>query len=175
MNAKSLVTAAAAVLLTGFASASTSPLPTPRDGGSPDTERSVCVPLPDWPERGRRVKVALSAHTTLSNNVQVSFGKDTNRNGNLDPEEVGLTAGYDCGVWFVRPESGHAPLPAVIADWTDASPACATNATRILVLRQPKPLDQRLDFAKVTIRGRGDPAATLAAGVCEPGTVLFLR
>ena len=38
---------------------------------------------------------------TMSNNVEIAFGVDADGDGALSVEEIGISAGWDCGEWFV--------------------------------------------------------------------------
>ena len=112
---------------------------------------------------------------TPSNNVQIAFGKDTDADGDLAPEETQVTLGFDCGEWFVRDERCNPSRPFVVDDWIDAESSNPTNVTRTIHLRQVSKLSDRFDFAKVTTRGRGNSAAEIAAEITRPGVALILR
>lgn len=175
MNIKMQKTAVAAVLLVAanVASAAARPLPTPAASAFPDRESSVNVALPDWPALGRRILLALSAHATGSNAVQVAFGQDANGDEDLEPEETQLVVGVDCGEWFARDERPGSPRPLVLEDWVpDPS---STNALRAIRIRQAASVPERFDFAKVTVRGVDDPAAEIAAEITRPGIALMIR
>ena len=49
----------------------------------------------------RIVNVELSFTATPSNNVQIAFGSDLNKDGRLSFGEVRMTVGWDCGRWFL--------------------------------------------------------------------------
>ena len=67
-----------------------------------DTETTTNVAFAaGMPSSGRFV-LSLACSATPSNNVQVAFGTDSNRNGVLDLEETELLTGWDCGAWFVQ-------------------------------------------------------------------------
>ena len=51
----------------------------------------------------RIVNVELSFTATPSNNVQIAFGTDLNKDGRLSFGEVRMTVGWDCGRWFLAP------------------------------------------------------------------------
>ena len=80
---------------TAFAGEQT--LPTPPPSGYVDTESSVNVPIADWPRLRRRFTLALAANTSPTGCVQVAFGRDTNGDECLEPEETELVVGNDCG------------------------------------------------------------------------------
>ena len=79
-------------------------IPTPSPSGYVDTESSVDVPITDWTRLRRRFTLALAANTSPTGCVQVAFGRDTNGDECLEPEETELVVGNDCGAWFVRDE-----------------------------------------------------------------------
>ena len=76
---------------TAFAGEQT--LPTPPPSGYVDTESSVNVPIADWPRLRRRFTLALAADTSPTGCVQVAFGRDTNGDECLEPEETELVVG----------------------------------------------------------------------------------
>ena len=143
-------------------------LPTPPPSGYVDTESSVNVPITDWPRLRRRFTLALAANTSPTGCVQVAFGRDTNGDECLEPEETELVVGSDCGAWFVRDElTGQEesdPQP----------PSGGQPSSRTLALVQSKALERRWNMAKVTTRGRADSNASLLAEWLEP-FALFLR
>ena len=49
----------------------------------------------------RIVNVELAFTATPSNNVQIAFGSDLNKDGSLSFGEVRMTMGWDCGRWFL--------------------------------------------------------------------------
>jgi hypothetical protein len=67
-----------------------------------DTETSTNMPFAIGSSGAGRFMLSLSCQATPSNNVEVSFGYDTNIDGVLDLGEVEFTVGWDCGAWFVR-------------------------------------------------------------------------
>lgn len=76
----------------------------------PDTEASTNVAF----GAGRRdvtvfdVRVACAA--SVSNAVQVAFGRDADGDGDLSPEEADLVLGARAGRWFVEDVAGEARL-----------------------------------------------------------------
>jgi len=66
------------------------------------------------PAQSRTFKIEMSLNATLTNNVQIAFGKDqavpgdiSTKNpdgcdGKLAAEETDLILGWDCGKWFLR-------------------------------------------------------------------------
>ena len=49
----------------------------------------------------REYSFELAFSGTASNNVEIAFGSDADSNGALTVDEIGLSAGWDCGEWFV--------------------------------------------------------------------------
>ena len=49
----------------------------------------------------REYTFELTFSGTASNNVEMAFGTDTDGDGALSVDEIGLSAGWDCGEWFV--------------------------------------------------------------------------
>ena len=150
-------------------------LATPAPSGWADTESSINVAVTNWPGLGRHIYLTLSAMATPSNNVQITFGKDADADGDLAPEETQVTLGFDCGEWFVRDERCKPSRPFVVDDWIDTESYNPTNVARTIHLRQVSKLSDRFDFAKVTTRGRGNSAAEIAAEIKRFGVLLFLR
>lgn len=169
MKMKAAVCAAS----TGLAFAAfavTQVLPTPPPGEYADTESSVNVPIADWLESGRRVKLVLEMDATPTNAIQVAFGTDLNGDEDLEPEEVMLVVGVDCGVPFGRWETvsqygGEYLCP----------PPSGFSTTCVFNFTQPRKPSDCFTLAKVTTRGRGNQEARIVAEIIRPGTVLFLR
>ena len=158
-------------------------LPTPPPSPFPDTESSVNVAVTNWPGLGRRVKLTLSANFTPSNCVQVALGQDTNADGDLAPEETHLILGVDCGEPFVRDEvkvrgEGEQWNVQISSAETEQEPNldCSPSpSTFTFSFKQPSAVSSRMNFAKVTTRGRGNSAAEIAAEITRPGVALILR
>ena len=159
-------------------------LPTPPPSAYVDTESETNVAVTNWPSLGRRVKLTLSANFTPSNCVQVAFGQDTDSDGNLAPEETHLILGVDCGEPFARSESKfrveveQLNLLTCSAGQPEqetnhhCSPSPSTFAFRF---KQPSAVSSRMNFAKITTRGRGNSAAEIAAEITRSGVALILR
>ena len=49
----------------------------------------------------REYSFELTFSGTASNNVEIAFGADADGDGALSVDEIGLSAGWDCGEWFV--------------------------------------------------------------------------
>ena len=122
--------------------------------------------LPTPPTSG--FVLALAANTSPTGCVQVAFGRDTNGDECLEPEETELVVGNDCGAWFVRDElTGQ-------EDTDPQPPSGGQPSSRTFALVQSKALERRWNMAKVTTRGRADCNASLLAEWLEP-FALFLR
>lgn len=67
-----------------------------------DTETSTNMPFAIGSSGAGRFTLSLSCLATPSNNVEASFGCDTNLDGVLDLGEMAFTVGCDCGAWFLR-------------------------------------------------------------------------
>ena len=65
-----------------------------------DTESSVSVQLPVLKENDREFSLSLSLIATASNHLEVAFGLDKNRDGDLSLDESELLIGWSCGKWF---------------------------------------------------------------------------
>ena len=149
------------------------PLPTPPPSSYPDTESSVNVAVTNWPSLGRRVKLTLSANFTPSNCVQIAFGQDSDSDGDLAPEETHLILGVDCSEPFARWEVVVGSRSPTV-EWSNFLCTPTTNIYDF-TFKQPSADSSRMNFAKVTTRGRGNSAAEIAAEVTRPGVALILR
>ena len=169
-------------------------LPTPPPSPYPDTESSVNVAVTNWPGLGRRVKLTLSANFTPSNCVQMSFGQDTNADGDLAPEETHLVLGVDCGVPFIREEFGQWRSEmnqwrsdtdqwrsdVLIASEQESNLDCPpqssdSTSTFAFAFKQPSAITNRLTHAKVTTHNLADTNLVVAVELYSRGQVLFLR
>ena len=65
----------------------------------PDTEVVTNVAVSAQGSREYAFELAFSG--TASNNVEIAFGADADADGALSADEIGLSAGWDCGEWFV--------------------------------------------------------------------------
>ena len=65
----------------------------------PDTEVVTNVAVSAQGSREYAFELAFSG--TASNNVEIAFGADADGDGALSVDEIGLSAGWDCGEWFV--------------------------------------------------------------------------
>ena len=67
-----------------------------------DTETTTNAPFVAWREDVREFSFSLECVGGPEDNVQISFGTDSNTNGILDLAECELTVGWDSGFWFVQ-------------------------------------------------------------------------
>ena len=71
-----------------------------------DTEATTNCPLA-FDVRGlRNFALDMTFAGTLSNNVQLAFGRDADLDGALSAEETDMTFAWDCGEWILRGPSG---------------------------------------------------------------------
>ena len=64
-------------------------------------EASQDVPLPPRQAETRFFKAEITFTATTSNNVQMAFGSDVDKDGKLPAEETAATVGWDRGAWFI--------------------------------------------------------------------------
>ncbi len=67
-----------------------------------DAETATNAPFVAWREEVREFSFSLECMGGPEDNVQISFGTDSNTNGILDLAECELTVGWDSGFWFVQ-------------------------------------------------------------------------
>ncbi|MCR5752617.1 MAG: hypothetical protein K6G91_11735 [Kiritimatiellae bacterium] len=67
-----------------------------------DTEVSTNVAINTWRSDARQVDLRLQLDGSPSNNLEVAFGRDANRNGVLDLGEVDAVYGWRGGRYFVE-------------------------------------------------------------------------
>ena len=67
-----------------------------------DTETATNAPIVAWMDEVREFAFSLECFGGPEENVQISFGTDSNTNGILDLDEFALTVGWDSGSWFVQ-------------------------------------------------------------------------
>lgn len=95
-----------------------------------DTEVSTNVPFAFPQAFAKHFLLALELAGTLSNNVQVAFGRDVNTNGVLEVEETGMALGWDCGVWKVRSGVRSVECGVPSGEWT--AEAVTTDRVKVL-------------------------------------------
>ena len=66
-----------------------------------DTETVTNVAFAAWEQGLREFRFDLEFTGTASNNVEMAFGADADRNGELSDGEVAVLAGWDCGKLFI--------------------------------------------------------------------------
>jgi len=64
-------------------------------------EASTDVPLPPRQTATRLFKAEITFTATTSNNVQMAFGTDIDKDGRLPAEETSATVGWDRSAWFI--------------------------------------------------------------------------
>ena len=67
-----------------------------------DTEVSTNVAINTWRSDARQIELKLQLEGTPTNNLEVAFGRDANRNGVLDMCEVDTVYGWRGGRYFVE-------------------------------------------------------------------------
>ena len=118
-----------------------------------DTETSTNMPFAVSTSGAGRFTLSLSCLATPSNNVEASFGCDTNLDGILDLGEMAFTIGWDCGAWFLRQGCDGIRIE---------EPCASTNDTKALLLNlrfgasgQPRRLEAAAD-GQPSIRSSSD-------------------
>ena len=66
-----------------------------------DTEVVTNVSIPSLTQGVRKYSFLMAFNATTSNNVEIAFGMDEDGDGTLCDDEVSLSAGWDCGEWFI--------------------------------------------------------------------------
>lgn len=67
-----------------------------------DTEVSTNIPIRVDLDRMDKMRFVVELSASLTNDLEVLIGCDSDTNGVLAVEESRLAFGYDCGRWFVR-------------------------------------------------------------------------
>ena len=88
-----------------------------------DTETTTNALLVAWRDEVREFTFSLDCLGGPSDNVQISFGTDSNENGILDLDESELTVGWDSGSWFVQhgPDESERIVSAAVPGSTGRS------------------------------------------------------
>ena len=136
-----------------------------------DTEVSTNIPFAVSFDTMSRMNFSLSLDASPSNSVEVSIGEDANGDGNLSPEEVAYTFGFDCGRWFRR----DAVLDEVKVigegeQWTGLS----SRVTRMFTLKK-RTLDEAWNLVKVTRRGVAEIGEVALVEGRKPGFAVEVR
>ena len=66
----------------------------------------------------REYAFELTFSGTASNNIEIAFGADADGDGILSVDEIGLSAGWDCGEWFVMNAATGERVSASAAEGT---------------------------------------------------------
>jgi hypothetical protein len=70
------------------------------------------------PVKSRTFKIEMSLNATLTNNVQIAFGKDSvHTDSKLSAEETDLILGWDCGKWVLRPKGLRTRYDSVVTNF----------------------------------------------------------
>ena len=81
-----------------------------------DTESSTNVIFNAGNADARLFRLGLELNATISNNVTIAFGTDSNTNGVLEHAEADVVVGWDSGSWFyqdrISGEGAHVDRPA---------------------------------------------------------------
>ncbi len=67
-----------------------------------DCEESLSKPMALWKDGTRTVTTTIECDCTASNALRVAFGRDANKNGELDLNETRLQFGWDAKGWVLR-------------------------------------------------------------------------
>ena len=67
-----------------------------------DCEESLSKPMALWKEGTRTVTTTIECDCTGHNALRVGFGKDANKNGELELHELRLQFGWDATGWVLR-------------------------------------------------------------------------
>ena len=81
-----------------------------------DTEVVTNVAISVAAQGAREYAFELSFSGTASNNVEIAFGVDADGDSALSSNEIGLSAGWDCGEWFVMNAATDERVSAEAAD-----------------------------------------------------------
>ena len=147
-----------------FAAVQTLPTPTLVDYA--DTESSTNIPLRAWRDYTPPVKLTLELDATPTNAVHIAFGHDLDGDGDLQPEETEYVVGYDCGEWVEKRVEGGESGERV------ESGGRVEHTFNFQLAKDPA---ARWDLAKVTTRGKGDSAASIAAQLAKPHFYIVIR
>ena len=81
-----------------------------------DTEVVTNVAISAAAQGSREYAFELSFSGTASNNVEIAFGADADGDGALSSDEIGFSAGWDCGEWFMMNAATDERVSAEAAD-----------------------------------------------------------
>ena len=174
-NGKHTACLAGLLATTLAAFAAVHPLATPPPVDYVDTESSTNLSLAAWRDYTPPVKLTLELEATPTNAVHVAFGHDLDGDGDLAPEETEYIVGYDCGEWFTRDERTGKRSLADSASTNNRQPSTANLQRSTFNFQLAKDPAARWDLAKVTTRGKGDSAASIAAQLTKPHFYIVIR
>ncbi len=159
-----------------------------------DTESTTNIPFSVCRQGGQLFDIRMELFATPSNNVEVAFGRDDDMDGRLQPCEIGLVVGWDCGEWTVRgpgvdvemrlaAASGAArkSFSWVLRGYDGAARAlvCSENGHSLdLGLAGPPPgwmFDQSWDMVRFAVRGVDACGESFRAGISANGTWVSFR
>lgn len=72
-----------------------------------DSEVVTNIPFQSWQDGLCKFTYSLAFNATASNNVEMAFGFDADKDGELSDEEIDLVSGWDCGEWFLEDGAGE--------------------------------------------------------------------
>lgn len=198
---KRLILAACLIVATVATAASLRPARLPRPEHA-DTEVSQSYGYDFASKPPSNLKLDLECGVTPSNNVELAFGKDVNRDGILGAEESALIVGWDCGKWVARGFSTDTNGTCVAFHRIEC-PAATTNTLKRLTMdvglrhSVPKSLtaaengvavftaleqnpprwffDRSWDTVRITVRGVDAPEERAKVKVRISGTLVILR
>ena len=80
-----------------------------------DTEVVTNIPFHSWQEGLCKFAYSFTFNATASNNVEMAFGFDADKDGELSDGEIDLVSGWDCGEWFLEDLVGGASYTSLPA------------------------------------------------------------
>ncbi|MCQ2395683.1 MAG: hypothetical protein MJ249_15490 [Kiritimatiellae bacterium] len=166
-----------------------------------DTETVTNVLFNAGVDGVRRFCLSIELEASISNNVEVAFGRDVNTNGVLDRFEADLKVGWDAGEWFFRDRRAgverhvargegrrrldwqlrldvdRMPVALVAADANGSVfGGAVTDADGGGAASLPSTLfDADWNLMRVTTRGTSDPDGTVSATLGGWGFRVILR
>ncbi len=183
----------ASLLLSSFCLASSFAVPTMSEAEWDDTEVVTNSALPAARADSRVFGFSLELDGTASNNVEVAFGRDADRDGVLSRGEAGLLVGWDCGEWKVvdcatgdevieqgtegrvtldwRLEFNAADVPRSLSVTASGNPAFA-----VLAAHPPRFLySPEWDMMRVVCRGIDSPSPSISGAIENTPLAIRIR
>lgn len=158
-----------------------------------DTEVSTHCPVASFHKENHKFQFSLSFQASLSNNVQVAFGTDSNSNRVLEVSETELVLGWDCGSWILS-------SPLSFIRYTESSTEGEKTLSLAMLLRptnsphtlsllgNEQPLFESIttpiptwmynidwDIVSLTARGSLSPQARFSFRVTADETIIYFR